>query len=52
MRQFIAGSIGTGVPNLRRTLEKYQNMSNLDKNILKAAIIKNLNIPKYTENTK
>ena len=48
MRQIVTGNIGTGVPKLRKTLEKYKNMSDVEKELVKAAIIKNLNIPKYT----
>ena len=52
MRQIISGNIGTRVPKLRVTLEKYKNMSETEKNILTAAIIKNLNIPKNSKNKK
>ena len=52
MRQIVAGNIGTRVPKLRATLEKYKNMSDTDKDILTAAIIKNLNIPKNSGNMK
>lgn len=42
---FTAKSIKCGEPQLREILEKHKNMSELEKSILKAAIVKNLYIP-------
>ena len=52
MRQIVIGNIGTGEPKLRKALEKYKNMSDLEKELVKATIIKNLNIHEYTKKSK
>lgn len=53
MREFIAGSIGNEVPELRSILNKYSNMSKSEQKKLKEKIIENLKVRKYeNENPK
>lgn len=42
---FTSKSIKCGEPQLKKILEKHSDMTEKQKNILKAAIIKNLYIP-------
>ena len=46
MSIYTAKSIKCGEPELKEILKKHKNMSELKKKVLKAAILKNLYIPK------